>query len=806
MNLGLRSMKKNLMKIGVALCLVLALMTVWINFSFIQYQVDGEIFVATLDEQVTVRRDAYGIPYIFAKNKADLIRAQGFISAQDRLLQLELNRRAVTGHLAELLGERALKSDTRSRVMGYYRAAQRHERVLSDNSRAFLRWYVEGVNAYITTRTDEFPLDLKILGAKDIKPWTVTDALALLYFGGSTHGTNVHEELLSQALNDELGPQAFADLTPVSINPDREIDPLKSGFETISNLSLSFDGLQPYPQEAPPIFGSNNWALSPQKTTSGRAMLTNDPHLKTSLLPGFLYPVGLFAPGINAVGGASAGIGGLVLGRTDHVAFGVTNAYGDSQDVYIEKIDPQDQRRYLEGDQSYAFETREEVIRVKQGNEYNEKKIIIRKSHRGPIISDHEVFGVIGHSVLSSRWSTLEHHNPELGFDQILEAKNVGDLERAVFDIDLIFLNFVFADKDGNIGHRASGLIPIRKTGGATPQLVATEDNWTGWIPKNKMPGGLNPDRQWIGTANHDTRGDAYPYYYSSKFSPHYRYSRMIEVLDSKKTISAQESWDLTLDTKNMLAEKLTPNLSGWLKMDSETKLLGDLLETWDFYDDPDSIGATVFHTVYEQLITEIFKDEMSPELYLQFKNNSRYYWQQRIDDALVKGESRWFDNVHTPQLEQAGDLAVVAGRKALVQLKAKLGNDSGQWQWGKASKMIFFSPLRQRGIGRNLLGGGEYPGRGSNETINRGSYKTKNFPYTIKNTASLRMVADFSDDNKVMGIVAGGNAARTGHPSMTSQLEAYINGGWIPWWRNEQRIVENTEHILVLSPRNLTP
>jgi penicillin G amidase len=773
--------------------------TVWYQYFLNRFQVDGELVVSALEAPVTVHRDAYGIPYIFADSYADLIRAQGFISAQDRIVLLETYRRVVSGRLAQLLGEGALNSDIRSRVAGYYRAAERHAPLLSDSATEFLRWYVQGVNAYIEGQKDEYPLELSLMGVEEIEPWTVTDALAIFYFGGSIHGTNIHEELLLQALHAELDENSIEALLPVNTNPDRTLPPLRTGYEKpVTASGFGFSGMAPYHGSAPSVFGSNNWAIAPGKSTSGHALLTSDPHLDVRQLPGFMYPVGLFAPGINAVGITMAGMGGILIGRTDHVAYGVTNAYGDSQDTYLETLDPEDSGRYLEGGESLAFATRVETIAIKGAGDY---RLEVRATGRGPVISDHAVFGIESGQLISARWATSEEQRAEIGVERFLIARNADELEHAIYDLDTVFFNFVFADSSGNIGQRASGLVPKRLWGGASMAPGEAGDNWNGYIPKDALPGGRNPERQWVGTANHDTRGDAYPYYYSGKFAPHYRYSRMIEVLDGSEKISPQQSWELARDTRNVLAVELAPELSAMLSQHDDTRQLAELLDAWDYRDDAASVGASVYHLTYEKLVGLIFEDEFSPELYRRF-HGSRYFWQQRLDDALLAGQSPWFDDRRTAEVESLEDLVHRAGAAALSVLRENLGSSPDDWSWGQLSRIIFVTPTRKSGFGRDLLGGSEHPGRGSHETLNRGAYKTDSLPYSTAYMASARIVMDFADDEKIMAVVPGGNVARQGHPWMTSQLETYMKGDWLPWWRSESKVLEHAQHTLTLLPR----
>jgi penicillin amidase len=804
-NGGKAEMKKFLMGLSLTVLLVGLGTLIWYHNFFNRFQVDGIAELGIFDAPVMVRRDEYGIPYISAESYADLIRAQGFIAAQDRMLQIEMYRRMVSGNLAELIGEKGIPLDTRSRVAGYQQAAARNVPLLSENARDFISWYAQGLNAFIETRPNELPAELKLMGIRNIKPWTLTDMMALHYLIGSIHGTNLNDELLALAISQELGDEALALLQPLNQSPDRIGPALITGFEGLNAVEIpdadslvELVNVDQLGHVAPPAFGSNNWATSPQKSASDHAILASDPHLDARQLPGPMYPVGLFAPGINAIGITLAGMPGLLIGRTDHSAFGVTNGYGDSQDSYIEVLDPQNPDNYLEGDLSLPFEVSTETIRVKVGDKFVDHPVTIRKTHRGPVISDHEVFGIKGGETVTLRFSWMKKQGSEIGMDRFLTASSVEEFDRAVQDIDLMYFNFVFADQKGSIGQRASGLIPVRDEGGAIIRRATAQDNWTGWIPKDEMPGSINPERHWVGTANHDTRPDDYPYYYSSHFAPDYRYRRIHEAMASADTLSAEQNWELANDTRNLLAVKLAPLMAQWLRGDESTVVLAELLEQWDFRDDSDSVGATVFHVVYEQLPDLVFNDDMSPALAKRFLN-SRYFFQQRFDNALLAGESPWFDNGETAAVETAAKLVILAGRIALDQLQETLGPDSSAWQWGAANRMIFVSPLRTEGFGRDWLGGGEHPGRGSHETLNRAGYSTDKFPYTTAYIASARLVMDFADNEKIMASLPGGNVARQGHPWFASQLDNYLTGDWIPWWRNENLVIEHARHTLEL-------
>ena len=334
-------------------------------------QVNGRMKLAGLSAPVKVLRDELGVPYIFAQNTPDLIRAQGFITAQHRLMQMELFRATWRGELAATFGPDALPSDIRMRVLGLQRNGQAHAAKLSDSSRAWLQAYVDGVNAYIADHTADHPFELKLAGLVPA-PWQVADLVTLVHYVNHTHATNFKAEVLGQMLVDKLGAERAATLAPLTLSPDRATASKQAGAGQPGVGQLTAAAGSPAAHAAPlglqwsrltvapdtlnhQGLGSNNWAVGPGRSQSGKAMVANDPHLDNRILPGTWHPVGLFAPGIQAVGAALPGVPGIMVGRTAHVAFGVTNAYGDVQDLYVETIDPANPSNYLDGGKSVPF-------------------------------------------------------------------------------------------------------------------------------------------------------------------------------------------------------------------------------------------------------------------------------------------------------------------------------------------------------------------------------------------------------------------------------------------------------------------
>lgn len=760
-------MKKTLVAAAVLIVAALLASTWWLNRAN-DYQTDGNITLSILDAPVVVTRDAQGIAHIAASNRRDMLRVQGFITTQDRLFQMEFFRMLAWGRLAELLGEEGQESDVRMRVFGLPTNGRSMAAAWSSSVRRFFGDYLEGVNAYIETRRSEFPLELSLLGHTPT-PWTLDDVGVLLQFVSLSHSVNLGAEAVAQALVDTVGPERAEQLLPLNVNPDRTPEALPVTLQPQPpNARIPENDAGTMQRVAPVLaaslrteqtqlhLGSNNWVVGPERSASGKPVLVNDPHLDARLLPGPWYPVSMSTPDFHAAGVALPVLPGLVIGQTDQVAFGVTNAYGDVQDLFIETAAPDSDEHYLEDGRPVPFEMRTETLRIKDKNSdggFREQPLEIRSTRRGPVISDHGLVD-LGERIVSLRWSAAEAFGPDVGFDRLLFARSAREVDDAVQQMDIHMFNFVFADAAGNFGRRASGRIPLRTRGvGALP--VAVTDSgpyWSGWIPKHEMPGEFNPSRGWSATANHDTRPTDYPYSYSTFFAPSYRYRRISALLDADASTTPGTHWQYMRDVRNLQAERIVPVLLPLLR-DGGHHALADALDDWDYEDRADDVAPGYYQELYRELALSTFRDELG-EVLTRDMLATWYFWQERFDAMILAGDSPWFDNVNTTdRVETLADTLAVAAEA--VNMDAP--------DWGERHQLRFISPLRQSGYGSDFLGGGSYPMPGSGETIRRARYGF-NRPYEVAFFASFNMVADLAETDELQAALPGGVAARQFH------------------------------------------
>jgi penicillin amidase len=772
------------------------------------YQTDGKATLKGLSSVARVIRDEKGMPYIYASNLSDLIKVQGYVTAQDRLFQMHLTRLFAEGRLTELAGGIAKELDVRMRTIGLYRNAVKHAKILDRENREMLQAFADGVNQFIAANRDELQLEFKLAGVQP-EPWKIEDSLAIIYYMGWGSAANMETEMVSQMLLEKIGLERYLEIFPVNTNPD-DTDIVSS-----SNPGpLEYTVLEPHKDRLVMGYlsgfthalgiGSNAWVSGGTISANGKPIVASDPQLDARLLPGIFYPTGLITPEIRVVGATVPGIPGAMVGRNQYVANGVTNAYGDAQDLFIETLDPDNQEHYLENGKSIPFHVISETLKIKDksiDSGFREEVVKVRLSRRGPVIS-----GVLKpletQKVVTMRWAPFETMQPSLGIDFLLKAKSTDDIRDSLRSTTVAHFNIIFADIKGNLGWQATGRLPIRNYGNGTVPVDANRhpNTWAGWIPYEETPHQNNSDRDWIGNANHNTVKKSYPYYYSSYFSPYYRYQRIKELMSVPGKKRVEDHWEYQRDDLNVFARRVTPIMAKALASNSETSEMADILNNWDYHDSIDSVATTIFQTIYRHLAKLTYEDELGTDLAATMLN-LWYFWQERLEIMIVEGNSSWFDIISTPhKKETLTDLIQLAALKAKDELSEKLGKDIDSWKWGKVHHIVNTNPIRRKGFGKDWLGGGSHAMGGSGETLYRALYDFNNSD-EIKYSAALRMVADLADGEKVVAVMHGGVTGRTFHSNFKDQIDAYHDGSKLYWWFSDKKIQEHKKSELTLIP-----
>jgi penicillin G amidase len=778
--------------------------TLWVCLPLVNgYKKDGTLILPGLSAPVKIMRDEKGMAYLYAQGLADAVMAQGFATAQDRLFQMQVTRLLAQGRISELVGEKGRAGDVRMRTIGIHRNARKHADMLDASAKAMFGKYVDGVNSWIRLCPNDVHKEFKVAGIQP-EPWTVADCLSIAYYMGWITSANVATEITAQMLVDRLGLERAREIFPLNVNPD---EPPASGDGTGGTADhlkarLNFDSdtaMVGLLLDAGEGRGSNNWVVSPGRSKSGKPIVANDPHLEARMLPGVWYSSGIITPDFRAVGATIPGVPGMVIGRTDRVAAGVTNSYGDCQDLYVEQIDPADGGRYLEGQNSLPFHVITERLRIRDKSAesgYRHEEVDIKLTRRGPVVSG--VLGGLGNEkVITLRWAAAETMAPALGLDKVLTARNATELRECLKHLNFIVLNWVFADTDGNIGWHVSGRLPIRSQGDSTlPYAVKDDkDNWIGWIGFDQMPHAENPPAGWVGTCNHKTVRSDYPYYFSSHFAPSYRQARLQELMADPKQISVDECWSFQRDTANLMARAIVPVMVRSLSANPETREMAQVLKDWNRSDDPDQLAPVIYHLVFRNFFRLTFQDELGDAVTDSLLKQG-YFWKERLQRMILAGSVPLSG---TGQTKNSGKTVDRLFQQAAVQAAKTLKSLPGTW--GKLHQIEFVNPIRREGFGKSFLGGGKHPMGGSRDTLYC-AYYDYDKPFEVILAASLRMVADLGDDHKIAAVLPGGVTGRAFDPHQKDQIEPFMRGDKVYWWFSDDAINRNSRNLLLLTPK----
>ncbi|GAB4330395.1 MAG: penicillin acylase family protein [Candidatus Abyssubacteria bacterium] len=759
-----------------------------------------------LSERVIVQYDIYGVPHISALSDYDLFFAQGYVTARDRLWQMDYNRRLVAGRLAEILGEELIAQDFEVRRLGLHRAAEATYQAMSDEMKKLVAVYAAGVNHYINLHRDRLPREFRDLAYMP-EPWHPVDSLAIPMMMFWHLSGSLDEELMLSKLVAELGSEKALDLVsgqpadPVTHITWKQASNLlpegfgRNGFEIVANLrDFSMR------QGAFRSIGSNNWVIDGQKSASGAPILANDPHLAL-LNPPIWYEVHLMGPGVNVIGSTFPGTPGVIIGHNEHIAWGVTNVGYDVCDLYIEKLDPEDMERYIFKGESTPFEKRTETIRYKSGNSMKEFERDILCTVHGPVVHTEDS------TVYSLKWTG---HEPSTEFRYLYllnRATNVEEFREALSYYRLGAQNFIYADIDGNIFYQPTGKVPIRNGAPFLPLDGSSgEYEWMGYIPYEELPRALNPEEHFIATANARPFDLSYPYYIGYFFDMGYRARRIKDLLTEKEKLSFEDVRAIQADNYLLAAERLKPQLIRAVHdfgsaLPERTTHAAKMVEDWDNRSSIDSPACTIFNKWLERIALNTLRDDLGKESY--------EYWAANPDIILVlllRSETTdglrhdWFDNSNTAVRETKQHIIVRSLQDAVDELGLMLGYDMDEWTWGKVHTTTL-----QHGLGtRNLsYNNGPYPRAGCNDTVDNAGFPFFERNFNSGSGPSLRMTVELTPgmEHGVNVIPGGQSGDRNSAHYQDQLLNFWLKHEVHPMLFTKEQIEGNVEHTLTLAP-----
>lgn len=793
--------------------------------SFVLYQAHRSLSATLPEEQggrvmtgvhseVHLARNVSGVPSITADNDTDAFFAMGYVHAQDRLWQLERQRRMTQGKLAEVFGKSAVGLDIYMRTLGLYHNAELSVAALSEPSRQSLLAYAAGVNAWLA-EGHPLPVEFRLLGIHP-ESWRPADSLAVVkLFALSLSGS------YQQDLNRYLVAQNLPARQYETLFGQRESQPIDSSVAATSVRQVQMAALAEVFSEAETRWhvggkhiGSNAWVVAAKFSANGLATIANDPHVGLDM-PSLWYAVEIHGSRLRASGMSLVGLPLIMLGRNEHIAWGATNMMADTMDLYFEQVNAEDSSLYRRGNDWKKFDSHIETIQVKADfpavlrEALAPVKILVRRTDKGPVISD-----ITGGSEQPLSLGWVGDSAQDTSYESFFQLNYSGDWKAVGAAMQSLLspaLNLLYIDDQQNIGYLGVGKIPLRGRGqGMTPEPAWDESaGWRGFIPHDQMPQSHNPEAGYIVSANNRMLAADYPYFVSGDWAEPERAQRIEQLILQRiangQPVSIEDHKVFQMDTLDLEASAMLSELAAVKPEDDEMARMLEYLRKWDGNAGPDSIAATIFYSSMRHLRAELLSDKLKG-----FWGNVRL--QRRLNQvvtdmelksvrrALHDAEFDWCDHPDTPLHESCETIKREALSDAARELTRLLGSDMDDWQWSRAHQAIFrhtpFSDVK----GLDFLFERRAPAAGSPNTVNLSgfSYSEKD-GYVQMMGPAFRQIMQLGSGSKpgqhwmMNSTGQSGNVMSEHYDDM---LEKFAAGRYDAWPSSS-----TTDHTLILKP-----
>ena len=851
---------KNILKrLGLGILIIFILLGAGGTFFFKSYlpntvaqksfpQIDGEIQLDGLNGPVDIYRDPMGIPHLYAATQHDLFFAQGYVHAQDRFWQMDAWRHIGSGTLSEMFGSGQVETDTFLRTLGWRITAEQEYAGLDADSKAIIDSYTEGVNAYLKDH-DKTALSLEyaILGLLSpdykIQAWTPIHSLTWGKAMAWDLRGNMGEEIERAVLLKTLTPEQVAELFP-AYPKDHPVIVNNIGDGTSANSALqpkAFDipdeTLRALEHNASLLdlalgpagdgIGSNSWAISGSRTSTGRPLLANDPHLGIQM-PSIWYQAHLECKPItdacpyNVAGFTFAGVPGIIIGHNDHIAWGFTNVGPDVMDLYIERVNPDNPNQYEVNGEWVDFETRTETIQVVGGETVD---MTVRLTRHGPVIS--ESYGPLKNEntdndpefvpfkeragvelpeqyVIALKWTALAPSTPFKaiwGFDR---AQNWDDFREAAQNFHVPAQNLLYADVDGNIGYQMPGDIPMRANGDGTVPVPGWTDEyeWTGFVPFEELPYTFNPVDGYIATANNQVPPSDYSYLITYDWDYGFRAQRIVNLIEN-----APDKIDIAYmqliqgDSFDSNAPLFVPIILQMDELSDNQANAQNALKDWDYQNRADSTGAAVFNAFWRHFLQNTFNDQVPEERYYP-DGGSRW---NEIMRHMDENSAWWDDKTTTDVTETRADTLRKSFEQGVAELEKMLGNDPTEWNWGEMHASTFRNgTLGESGVPpiEALFNRGPFPTSGGEAIVNATGWSVQD-GYETNWLPSMRMIVDLGNLNNSVTVHTTGQSGHAYHPHYIDMAEMWANIQYYSMSWDQNEVVSQMEGHLVLTPKD---
>jgi penicillin amidase len=808
-----------LLGIGAFIVLVAAgvAIYVWTQINKPLPTINGSASLPGLTANVTVTRDTNGVPHIVAGNLQDLYMAQGYVHAQDRLYQMFFFRTAGQGRLSELFSPSLVDSDRYLRTLGFARTAQTEYDQLRPDVKQALQWYADGVNAFVHSHTDSLPLEFSLLGI-GFEDWKPVDTLIF----GKMEGRDLTESWINELVKADIvkavGSDIAAELLPGYPADGPAIVP-GTGSGSYQQVIAQYNTfIAPLLAGWDDGIGSNNWVVDGTKSTTGKPLLANDPHLGVRN-PSIWYQIHLTTTDgkYDDDGFGFAGVPGIITGHNQNISWGVTNVEADVEDIYLEQADdPAHPGQYLTADGWKPLQIITETIKVHGADPVTQT---VRVTDHGPILSDaFPITPTLSTAITgtySVQWTLLQPtHLFEAVFD-LQTAQNWTDFRKALSEWDVPGQNFVYADTQGNIGYQTTGQLPIRKKGdGSVPVPGWTGDyGWTGFIPFDDLPSTYNPPDHFVATANNIPFSSNYKYTVPGYYAKPWRIDRILELLKGKDKLGVSDFEAMQMDTTSLLAKQVLPMLTALKPADDQGTQAVNMLKGWDGNVTADSAAAAIYEITYHQILTRTFSDELgrtfsadTSNLFAQYLDSFKGEALLSVANLLDKPNDPLWDDKSTPQVETRDDILLTSLSAALGELSTVIGSDMTTWTWGQVHLIQPSHEFSQQPLIGGLFTLDAKPIGGDNTTVSVGGYDlpVAAFPlqaFAVSSHQSYRMIIDLSDWTKSEAIFATGESGQPGSKYRDNMYAPWLSYQYFPMLWTKEQIATDPAGVLTLTP-----
>ena len=777
------------------------------------FDFNGEYNVKGITASTEVYFDSTGIPTIFATNDEDAAFALGYVHASERMFQMDLIRRVAQGRLSEIMGNRTIEYDKLFRTIGFRDLAEKNYAAASDETKKMFVAYSKGVNAYLKKNESTLPIEFDLLNYRP-EQWKPVHSALMIRMLAWELNIAWFVDVMYAAVSEKLGEAKAGYLLPSPTNNQ----PLLPGVKDSSTAMLqgfikTMHGLNNFLHTPGTQMGSNNWAVSPQRSSSGSSIIANDPHLNF-LSPARWYIANIKSPNWEAAGFTIPGVPAVVIGKTKTVSWSITNLMADDADFYKEKLDNSLKFYELNGSQQ-ALSIKRDTIRVKDGEPI---PITIRSTHRGPIISDvvqtsrYKEKTFFSNTAVSMRWSGSEVSDDYLAFYRFNRATNIGEIQKACEHFHIPSMNLIVAEKNA-IAYFAVGAIPIRPS--INPFSLfdgsTTASDWQGFRKAHNDIRVLNPQSGYIATANYVPPGGE-PYYISTVYAPASRFERITQLLEAKPKHSASDFMQYQNDVTSPLAKKIAKHItnafSGIEVKDKNLKAVLHLLGKWDGNMGAEMQEPAIYAVILKHLLKNTYHDDLGNALYseLFFLANTAY---KSLERSLNENDNPLFDDYRTPQRERKEDIIRKSVVDALDELEKQFGKNIYRWQWGKLHSVRFrhfFSGNSD--IVDNFIDVGPFEIGGDGSTIFNTEYKLtdvlnmENKPeYEAVLGPSMRYVFDFATPDFYYVSLTSGQSGNIFSQHYSDITKYWLEGKTIRVFTETETVKSRAVGVLVLLP-----